>query len=129
MALLSLWFLDSNLSSALAFGACLAAGPWTLARWEQKAADESEQGGASLMLRCGRVAWLVASLIALYAVWEVHGAMALVWLLPLLLLPFMWVIPPKSWKWLTLFVDYGAIPSVMATTLVLIHPILSLIHI
>jgi len=123
VALLSLWFLDSNLSSALAFGACLAAGPWTLARWEQKAADESEQGGASLMLRCGRVAWLVASLIALYAVWEVHGAMALVWLLPLLLLPIMWIIPTKKWKWLTLFVDYGAIPSVMATTLVLIHPI------
>lgn len=123
VTLLALWILGSSLPTALAFGACLAAGPWTLARWEQRAADESEEGGASLMLRCGRVAWLVASLIALYATWQMHGAMAFVWLLPLLLFPFLWVIPAKNWKWFTLFVDYAAIPSVMATTLVLIHPI------
>ncbi len=122
-ALLVIWFLDSNVASALAFGACLAAGPWTLTRWEQKAADDSEQGGAALMLRCGHVAWLTASCIALYATWHSLGAMSFVWLLPLLCLPFMWRIPSKQWKLLTLFVDYAAIPSVMATCLVLIHPI------
>ena len=123
VTMLSLWFLDVSLPVAFAFGACLATGPWTFTRWEQRTADESEQGGASLMLRCGRVAWLVASLVALYGAWQVRGAMALVWLLPLLLLPLVWCIPSRSWKWLTLFVDYAAIPSVMATTLVLIHPI------
>jgi hypothetical protein len=123
VAMLALWFLDVGIPTALAFGACLAAGPWTLTRWEQQAADESESGGASLMIRCGRVAWLTAIAIALYATWQSLGAMSLIWLLPLILLPIMWMIPSKQWKWFTLFVDYAAIPSVMATSLVLIHPI------
>ena len=90
IALIAIWFWDSSVSSALALGACIAAGPWTLARWEQRAADTSEQGGSSLMIRCGRVAWVVASSIAIYATWHLQGAMSLVWLLPLLLLPVLW---------------------------------------
>ncbi len=43
-------------------------------------------------------------------------------LLPLLLLPFLWLAPSKQWRWLQVFVDYAAIPSVMATSLVLIDP-------
>ena len=31
--------------------------------------------------------------------------------------------PTKQWRWLTVFVDYAAIPSVMATSLVLLNPI------
>jgi len=122
-ALFAVWLWDSSVSSALAIGACLAAGPWTLSRWERQAADDSEQNGASMMLRCGRVAWVVASGVALYAPWQIQGAMSLVWLLPLLLLPAIWCLPPRDWRWLTLFVDYAAIPSVMATALVLIHPL------
>lgn len=125
-ALIAIWLWDTSVPSAFAIGACLAAGPWTLSRWERKAADDSEQGGASMMLLCGRVAWLVASGVALYATWQIQGAMSLVWLLPLLLLPVVWCIPPRNWRWLTLFVDYAAIPSVMATALVLIHPLESL---
>ncbi len=123
IALIAIWFWDSSVSSALALGACIAAGPWTLARWEQRAADTSEQGGSSLMIRCGRVAWVVASSIAIYATWHLQGAMSLVWLLPLLLLPVIWIVPMKNWHWLTIFVDYAAIPSVMATALVLLNPI------
>ncbi len=123
VVLIAIWFWESNISSALALGACLAAGPWTLARWEQRAADNSEQGGSSLMIGCGRVAWIAASVIAIYTAWQVHGAMALVWLLPLLLLPVIWIVPTKQWRWLTVFVDYAAIPSVMATSLVLLNPI------
>lgn len=114
---------DMSLPAVLALGACLGAGPWTLAKWEQTAADSSEQNGARLMLRCGRVAWIIASVLALSVAWQTHGAMALVWLVPLLLLPFIWLIPPKQWKWLQLFVDYAAVPSVMATSLVLIQPL------
>ncbi len=120
----TLW--EAALPSALALGACLAVGPWTFSRWERKVAEESEEGGAAMMLHCGRVAWVVASSIALYASWQVQQAMALVWLLPLLLLPACWLFPTKPARWLRVFVDYGAIPSVMATTLVLIHPIDSL---
>lgn len=112
-----------ELPAVLALGACIGAGPWTLATWEKRAADKIQLGGALLMLRCGRVAWLVASMIAMYAAWQVHGAMALIWMLPLLLLPLLWLIPSKRLLWLQLFVDYGAIPSVMATALVLINPL------
>jgi hypothetical protein len=49
--------------------------------------------------------------------------MALLWMLPLLLLPVIWIIPRKQLRWLQLCVDYAAIPSVMATSLVLINPI------
>ena len=125
-SLLAYYFWDTGVSVALAFGACLAAGPWTLSRWEQRVADDSELGGAILMLRCGRVALLVACCIALYATWQTQGIMSLVWLLPLILLPLTWIVPPKNLSWLSAGIDYVAIPSVMATSLVLIHPIESL---
>lgn len=114
---------DMPLASVLALGACLGTGPWTLAAWERNSADSSEQDGALLMSRCGRVAWLVSSIAAVYAAWTVQGMMSLVWMLPLLLLPFLWLFPAKPWRWLHLFVDYAAIPSVMATSLVLIQPL------
>lgn len=126
VAILAFWLWNPDVPSAIALGACLAAGPWTVSRWEQRAADESEQGGAALMLRCGRVAWLIATCVALYATWQIRGAMALVWLLPLLMLPVIWLVPTKKAKWFTAFIDYAAIPSIVATTLVLIHPIGSL---
>ncbi len=122
-SLLLFWVTDANILAVLALGSCLGAGPWTLATWEQKAADGSEKNGALLMLSCGRFAWLVAGTIAIYSAWQVQGAMSLVWMLPLLLLPVVWVIPPRRWRWLSLFVDYAAIPSVMATSLVLINPL------
>ncbi len=125
-ALVAIWMWDASIPSALALGACLGAGPWTLSRWERQAADDSEQGGASMMLRCGRVAWIVAGGVALYSAWQIQGLMSLVWLLPLLFLPVIWCTRPRNWRWLTLFVDYAAIPSVMATVLVLIHPLQSL---
>jgi hypothetical protein len=121
--LLLLLLTDMALPAVLGLGACLGAGPWTLAQWERTAADTSEQNGARLMLRCGRVAWIVASILALSVAWQSQGAMALVWLLPLLLLPFVWLVPPKQWKWLQIYVDYAAVPSVMATSLVLIRPL------
>ncbi len=121
--LLLLLLTDMALPAVLGLGACLGAGPWTLAQWERNAADSSEQNGARLMLRCGRVAWVVASILAVSVAWQAQGAMALVWLVPLLLLPFIWCVPPKRWKWLQLFVDYAAVPSVMATSLVLINPL------
>jgi hypothetical protein len=114
---------DMPLPAVLALGACLGAGPWTLASWERNSADASEQNGALLMLRCGRVAWVVASIVALWVSWTAQGTMSLVWMLPLLLLPFLWVVPAKQWRWLHRFVDYAAIPSVMATSLVLIQPL------
>ncbi len=122
-SLLLLLVTDMGVTEVLALGACLGAGPWTLASWEQKVANKSEPNGALLMLRCGRVAWIGASAIAMYAAWQVQGAMALLWMLPLLLLPVIWIIPRKQLRWLQLFVDYAAIPSVMATSLVLINPI------
>ena len=75
------------------------------------------------MVRCGRIAWLVASAIALYATWQVQGAMAFVWLLPVVLLPAIWILSARNWRWQWVFVDYAAIPSVMATALVLVHPV------
>lgn len=114
---------DMPLPAVLALGACLGAGPWTLAAWEQNSADASEKNGALLMLRCGRVAWIVASIVAVCVAWTAQGTMSLVWMLPLLLLPFIWRIPAKQWRWLHIFVDYAAIPSVMATSLVLISPL------
>ena len=126
VAAVAYWLWNATIPSAIALGACLAAGPWTVSRWEQRAADESEKGGAALMLRCGRVAWVVASCAAIYAAWQIRGAMALVWLLPLILLPIIWLVPTKTSRWFTAFIDYAAIPSVVATTLVFIHPIDSL---
>jgi hypothetical protein len=122
-ALLLYWLTDLGLMPSLALGACLGAGPWTLAAWEQEAADESEKDGALLMLRCGRIAWLVAGTIAIYVAWQAQGAMSLVWMSPLLLLPCIWLVPSKPWRWLQVFVDYAAIPSVMATAWVLINPL------
>lgn len=119
---LAFWFWNLNVEHALAFGAVLAVGPWTLRRQEQQVADESFEDGAALMLRCGRVAWLGAILMAIYATWQFQGAMSLVWLVPLLILPTMWLLPSRDWKWLSILVRYAAIPSVMATALVLIHP-------
>ena len=123
IATASLYLWGTSVAESLAIGACLAAGPWTLTRWEQRAADGSEDGGAALMLRCGRVAWVVAGAAAIFSAWTVQQAMALVWLLPLLLLPLCWSIPRKQLAWLTWFTDKVAIPSIVATTLVLIHPI------
>lgn len=123
IAVIGYLFWDTSLSESLALGACLGAGPWTLARWEQRTADGSEAGGALLMVRCGRVAWGVAGITAIYAVWQVLGAMSLVWLIPLVLLPIMWMIPTRNNRWLRWFVDFAAIPSITATSLVLIHPI------
>ena len=122
-SLLLLLFTEMNVTEVLALGACLGAGPWTLASWEQRVANKSERNGALLMLRCGRVAWIGAGIIAIYAAWQVRGAMALVWMLPLLLLPVIWIVPRKKWRWLEAFVDYAAIPSVMATSIVLINPL------
>ena len=107
----------------MAIGACLGAGPWTLKRWEQQTADDSEGGGASLMLRCGYVAWVVASIAALYSSWTILGVMSLVWLLPMLLLPLFWLLPKGNLPWLTWFADNAAIPSIAATAMVLIHPL------
>ena len=123
IAMAGYMFWETTLVESLALGACLGAGPWTLARWEQRTAEGSEAGGALLMVRCGRVAWVIAGLSGIYAVWQEHGAMALVWLLPLLLLPVSWLIPPRDGRWFRYFVDFLAIPSVMATALVLIHPL------
>ncbi|MBT4530924.1 MAG: hypothetical protein HOC27_06935 [Phycisphaerae bacterium] len=122
LAALSYWLWGTPATTALAFGATLAVGPWTLQKWEQKVADEGSSQGAALMLKCGRVAWVVASGVALYVTWNHLGAMSLVWLLPLILLPIIWIFRARNWKWLTIFVEYAAIPSVMATALVLIHP-------
>ena len=123
VSVISYLFWDASLIQSLAIGACLGAGPWTLSRWEQRTADGSESGGALLMVRCGRVAWAVAGSVAIYSVWQEHGAMSLVWLLPLLLLPVIWMVPPRDGQLLRWFVDFAAIPSVMATSLVLINPV------
>ena len=122
VAVIGYLFWDNSLIESLAIGACLGVGPWTLSRWEQRTADGSESGGALLMVRCGRVAWCIAGGAAIYTVWQAHDAMSLVWLLPLLLLPVMWIIPPRNGRLLRWIVDCVAIPSVMATSLVLISP-------
>ena len=85
-----------------------------------------KMGVQLLMLRCGRVAWIAAASLAVYATWQVQGIMSLVWMLPLLLLPISWAITPTRLKWLTLFVDYVAIPSIMTVSIVLIDPLYSL---
>jgi len=126
IAVIAYWLWDTQIIMAIALGACLGVGPWTLTKWEQRTADQSEESGSVLMLRCGRVAWIVASIAGIYAAWHIRGAMALVWLLPLLLVPCIWLIPPKKLRWLSVFVEYAAIPSVMATGLVLINPFESL---
>ena len=113
----------TSIAGSLAIGACLAAGPWTFTRWEQQVANDHEGGSASLMLRCGYVAWIVASIVAFYSAWTVQGAMSLVWLLPLLFLPLFWILPNKNLPWLTWFADNAAIPSIAATVMVLIHPL------
>ena len=117
------WVTSMELPAIIALGACLGAGPWTLASWERTAADAAEPSGALLMLRCGRIAWVIAGAIAMYAVWQTQGAMTLVWMLPLLVLPFLWLVPSRDWHWLRIFTDYCAIPSVMAASLVLINPL------
>lgn len=122
VAVISYLFWDASLAASLAIGACLGAGPWTLSRWEQRTADGSETGGALLMVRCGRIAWCIAGVAAIFAGWQEHGPMALVWLLPLLLLPVVWMIPPRDGRLLRWFVDFAAIPSLMTTAMVLINP-------
>ena len=123
VAVASQFWWGTSFAGSLAIGACLGAGPWTFTRWEQKVANDSEGGGASLMLRCGYVAWIVASIGAIFSAWTVQGAMSLVWLLPLLFLPLYWILPNKNFSWLTWFVDNAAIPSIGATAMVLIHPL------
>ena len=123
IAVASQYWWGTNVAGSLAIGACLGAGPWTLKRWEQQTADDSEGGGASLMLRCGYVAWVVASIAALYSSWTILGVMSLVWLLPMLLLPLFWLLPKGNLPWLTWFADNAAIPSIAATAMVLIHPL------
>ena len=123
IAVASHYWWETDIASSIAIGACLGAGPWTFTRWEQQAADDSEVGGAALMIRCGWVSWIIASIAAFYSAWTVQGAMSLVWLLPLLLLPVCWLIPKRSMPWLQWFTDYAAIPSIAATAMVLIHPL------
>ncbi|MDP7008024.1 MAG: hypothetical protein QGI78_00465 [Phycisphaerales bacterium] len=123
IAVLSHYWWDTSITQSIGMGACLAVGPWTLTRWEQQAADNAEVGGAALMLRCGFVAWIVASAAALYCGWMVQGVMALVWLSPLLLLPVYWNVPKKHIPWLEWFADRAAIPSIIASAMVLIHPL------
>ena len=65
----SYWFWNIDPGTSIAFGACLAVGPWTIRGWEQTLADESIHEGAALMLYCGRVTWVVAGRIAVYAAW------------------------------------------------------------
>ncbi len=122
VAVISYLIWDASIAESIAIGACLGAGPWTLSRWEQRTAEGSETGGALLMVRCGRVAWCVAGIAAICAAWLELGAMSLVWLLPMLLLPVIWMIPPRDGRLLRWFVDFAAIPSLMATSLVLINP-------
>lgn len=118
LAALSYWLWGTSVTTSLAFGATLAAGPWTLQAWERTSADNSALHGASYMLQCGRVAWIVATSVALFVSWQIHGVMSLVWLAPLLLLPCVWMLPARNWWVLNMFVDYVAIPSVMALSLV-----------
>lgn len=122
VAIISYMFWDASLVESVAIGACIGAGPWTLSRWEQRAADCSEADGSLFMVRCGRVAWGIAGTATIYSAWQMHGAMALAWLLPILLLPTIWMMPPKGYRLLRWFVDFAAIPSVVATALVLIDP-------
>ena len=75
------------------------------------------------MLHCGWVAWIVAGIAAIYSAWTLQGIMSLVWLLPLLVIPLCWIFPRKNVAWLNWFTDHAAIPSIVATTFVLIHPI------
>lgn len=123
IAVASHYWWETDIAGSIAIGACLGAGPWTFTRWEQQAADDSEVGGAALMIRCGWVAWIAASIAAFYSAWTVQGAMTLVWLLPLLLLPICWMMPKRNYPWLRWFSDYAAIPSIAATAMVLIHPL------
>jgi len=126
IAVTSHYWWETNIAQSIAIGACLGAGPWTFTRWEQEAANDSEVGGAALMIRCGWVAWIIASIAAFYSAWTVQGSMSLVWLLPLLFLPICWAMPKRNVLWLRWFTDYAAIPSIAATAMVLIHPLESL---
>ncbi len=122
VAACAFWFWDASPPVAVAAGACLAAGPWTLATWERATADRAEEGGASLMLRCGRVAWIVASCAAVLAGWRLMGASAIIWLAPLAALPFGWCLAPGRRKWINSAIDWIVIPSMVTCSIVLIDP-------
>src|SRR5204863_4549296 len=59
-----IWWWDHSLAQALMTAAALAIGPWMLTPIDQEAADQAEIGGAYLIQTAGRIASIIALVLA-----------------------------------------------------------------
>jgi hypothetical protein len=81
---------------ALLAAAAVAIGPWALTRVDREAADEAEFGGAHMIQTAGRIASVLAILLAAVSLLIVRGVAGSVWWLALLALPAGWLFPKNG---------------------------------
>jgi len=86
------WWWEHDLAESALVAAAVAIGPWALTDVDRRAADEAEHGGAWMMQTAGRMATIVAILVAGGAMWLAGGVQHLLWASVLLMLPLGWAI-------------------------------------
>ena len=100
-------------AQAAATAAIVSVGPWFLTPLDQKAADDAEVGGARMIQSAGRVASIVAILIAAAALWFQRGIEGLLMCVPLLGLPAGWLLHARG-HGLKSIIQFVAIPALTA---------------
>ncbi len=86
------WWDLPGVESALG-AAAVAIGPWALTPTDRDAADQAELGGARMVQTAGRMATVVALVVALAAFWRREGAQGLIWWGPLTAVVVGWLLP------------------------------------
>jgi hypothetical protein len=83
---------------ALLAAAAVAIGPWALTAVDREAADEAEFGGAHMIQTAGRIASIIAIMLAAVSFLMERGAEGASWWLPLLALPLGWLLAKRPRK-------------------------------
>jgi hypothetical protein len=89
------WLWRHPPAPSLLAAAAVAIGPWALTRADRQSADEAEFGGAHMIQTAGRIASMIAIVLAAVSLVMARGAGGLLWCLPLLALVAGWLLPKR----------------------------------
>jgi hypothetical protein len=90
------WAWDVGPHEAALAAAAVAIGPWALAAGDRTAADEAEVGGARLVQTAGRIATVIALILALGALAHARHGQGLLWGAALAAAVGGWLIPAPT---------------------------------
>ncbi len=118
-ALRGLWDLPAVESGLGA--AALAIGPWALTPADRDAADQAELGGARMVQTAGRIATVMALVVALAALGQGMGVQGVLWAAPLAAVIAAWPLPAARSRVRAVVrgvVELVIVPAVAATVAV-----------